>query len=591
MKTTRLLPLALLALPVFAAEPSIDTFFDTFAREWVRADPQRATGQQFFEGAEQDALDRQLTPATVEYKRGRIPVLRHGLDELRRFDRSKLSQDQRLSYASLEWQLEEMLREEPFIENVFPFEQFGGVQRRLVDFFSNTHPLRNGRDAENYLARLEQFGPVLDAALTDARDQGRRGVLPPAFILQATIGQMERFVTPAADKNLLVTSLAERLARVDGVSAAQRQQFVAAATKVVGASVYPAWQRVLTVLREQLPKATDDAGLWRLPKGDEAYRAALRRFTTTDLSPDQVHELGLRQVARLEAEMDALLKPLGYTDGSVRERMRKLGDDAPPWAGPDPRASILAEYERIIRDAEARCATLFNLRPKAPVIVRREPEFSEANAAAHYTAPARDGSLPGTFWAPLPGPTFRTSDVKRTLAYHEAVPGHHFQIALQQELKDLPRFRQDRVLLGLSAYTEGWGLYAEHLAAEEGWYEGDARGRLGQLEAELFRARRLVVDTGLHAKHWTRQQAIDYGISVAETERYVMLPGQACSYMVGELRILTLRDKMRAALGAGYSLRAFHDVVLRSGALPLDVLEQAVDAAIAAARKTPAPAP
>jgi uncharacterized protein (DUF885 family)/glyoxylase-like metal-dependent hydrolase (beta-lactamase superfamily II) len=561
------------------ATRDIGAFFESFAKEWMRADPQGATELQYFDGAEQDALDRQLTPATREYQRQRIALARRGLDQLRAFDRQALSPEDAISYAALEWQLDDIVRGEPFLDHKFPYEQFRGVQRQLPDFFANTHPLRNARDAENYLARLEQVGPVLDAATADARALGDKGLLPPSFILDATIAQMERFAAPPAAENYIVRSFADRLPAIAGLEPARRQALVDRATSLVADGVYPAWKRGLALLREQRPKAKDDAGLWRLPQGDASYRQALRHYTTTDLSPDEIHALGLAQVARIESEMDGLLKTLGYTSGSVNERLKKLEADAPEIKDPDPRAVILADYDHVIRDAEKRCETLFDLRPQAPVVVRREPEFSEANAAAHYTAPARDGSRPGIFWAPLAPRTFRTSDVRRTLAYHEAVPGHHFQIALQQEMPGLARFRQDRVFGGLSAFSEGWGLYAEHLAAEQGWYEGDVPGRLVQLGGELMRARRLVVDTGLHAKHWTRQQVIDYGITVAETERYVVMPGQACSYMVGELRLLALRDKMKAALGDRFSLREFHNVVLRTGTVPLDVLEQVVDGA------------
>jgi uncharacterized protein (DUF885 family) len=575
--------LAAASVPAAAADRPIGDFFDELARDWVRNDPQRATALQFFEGAEQDALDRRLTPITDEYRRGQIAAARRGLQELHGYDRQRLTPAERISYAALEWQLDDVVREEPFLDHSFPFEQFGGVQRRLPDFLASTHPVRNLRDAENYLARLEAVGPVIDDAIAVARGRAQRGFLPPAFILRATIGQMERFVAPPPARNLLVTSLAERLGRLKDVSAADRDRLVQGAARTVEASVYPAWQRALVVLREQLPRATEDAGLWRLPAGDAAYRHFLRRFTTVEMTPDEVHALGLQQVARLEGEMDGLLKSLGFATGPIPERMRALAAAAPSIADPDPRAVVLKEYERIVRDAEARCRALFDLTPRAPVEVRREPEFSEANAAAHYTAPAPDGSLPGIFWVPLPGPTFRSGDVRRSLAYHEAVPGHHFQIALQQENTALPRFRRDRALGILSSFAEGWALYAERLAAEQGWYDGDARGRLGQLDSELFRARRLVVDTGLHAKHWTRQQAIDYGMPANEVERYVVFPGQACAYMVGELRIIALRDRMKAALGERFSLRDFHRLVLQSGTLPLDVLGQVVDDAVAAA--------
>jgi uncharacterized protein (DUF885 family) len=561
------------------AARGISAFFDSFAKEWMRTNPEAATSAQYFEGEEQDALDRKLTPTTRDNRLNRIALARRGLSELRAFDRKSLSPEDALSYAILEWQLDDVVRGEPWLDHTFPYDQFRGVQRGLPDFLANTHPLRNPRDAENYLARLEQVGPALDAATAEARALGAKGLLPPSFILDATIGQMERFAAPAPAQNYIVISFAERLGTVPGLEAPRRTALVDRAAALVKDSVYPAWTRALALLRELRPKAAADAGLWRLPGGDAAYRHALRHSTTTELGPEEIHELGLAQVARIEAEMDRLLKTLGYTSGSVNDRLKKLRDDAPAIQAADPRAIVLAEYERVIREAEKRCEALFDLRPKAPVVVKREPEFSEANAAAHYSAPARDGTRPGIFWAPLPPRTFRTSEVRRTLAYHEAVPGHHFQIALQQEMAGLPRFRQDRVFGGVSAYSEGWALYGERLAAEEGWYEGDPRGRLDQLAAELLRARRLVVDTGLHAKRWTRQQAIDYGMPVAEVERYVVMPGQACSYMVGQLRILALRDRMKAALGDRFSLREFHNVVLRTGTVPLDVLEQVVDGA------------
>jgi uncharacterized protein (DUF885 family) len=223
-----------------------------------------------------------------------------------------------------------------------------------------------------------------------------------------------------------------------------------------------------------------------------------------------------------------------------------------------------------------RAEPLFDLRPVAPCIVKRVPVFTEKNSSAHYTVPAKDGTRPGTFWAPLPGPVFRILYM-RTLTYHEAIPGHHFQLALQQEMADLPRFRRDGVFGFISAHGEGWALYAEQLASEFGWYEGDPKGLIGQLEAELFRARRLVVDTGLHAMGWTRQQAIDYGLLASEVERYVAMPGQACSYKIGMLRILELREKARQALGDRFELKKFHNAVLRAGNVPLAVLENVVD--------------
>jgi len=277
-------------------------------------------------------------------------------------------------------------------------------------------------------------------------------------------------------------------------------------------------------------------------------------------------------------EMDAVLRRIGRTEGSVKERTAKLSVDLryPNPTSEESRAQIMRDIDGIIRDAEKRASLLFDVRPKSPVIARPFPSFREANAAANYNSPAPDGSRPGTFQYPRRLDRM-TKFSLRSVVYHETVPGHHFQIALQVENKDLPRFRQIGAFGGISALSEGWGLYAERLAAESGWYDGDPEGLLGQLDDELFRARRLVVDTGLHAMHWTRQQAIDYGIEASEVERYTVYPGQACSYMIGELKILELRDKAKQALGDKFSLQQFHNVVLATGTVPLELLERQVD--------------
>jgi uncharacterized protein (DUF885 family) len=281
-------------------------------------------------------------------------------------------------------------------------------------------------------------------------------------------------------------------------------------------------------------------------------------------------------VERIEKEMDAILRRLERSEGSIKDRIKQLEKDLAYPLTEQGRTSIMADIEGIMRDAEKRASLVFDRRPRADVIAQPYPRFREANAAASYNAPALDGSRPGVFQMPLRADQM-TRFALRSLVYHETVPGHHFQIALGQEDQSLPRFRRIRAFGTISAATEGWALYAERLAAESGWYEGDPEGLLGQLDSALFRARRLVVDTGLHAKRWTRQQAIDYGIEPSEVERYVVNPGQACAYMLGQLKIVELREKARAALGPRFSLQEFHNVVLRAGSVPLTILESEVD--------------
>jgi uncharacterized protein (DUF885 family) len=575
-----------------AGSPAFDRLVDRLAADWMRHNPAAATAQQYFSGAEQDALDRELTAEDAQYGMplGTVELAdfvaraRAGLQGISRFRRDRLSSAQRVSQASLAWQLEDALRIAATADRRFVFEQFRGLQVAVVSFLSQIHPLRNARDVDNYLARLGHVAPVLDEGIEIARSRAAKGTIPPTFILHATIDGIDRFLTPAPADNVLVTSLAARAASIEGLDPEQRMAAIAAAERIVRESISPAFVRVRAFLSNELPLASDDAGLWRLPNGAQAYAAALHANTTTAMTAEQIHALGLREVGRIEAQMDRELRDLGYTEGSVAERYAALERSVQPAVDPDPRPALLEEHRRILRDAEDRAAALFDLRPSASVQVLREPPFTEKNAAAHYSAPAPDGSRPGTVWIPLPGPEYRILEM-RTLTYHEGVPGHHFQIALQQELPEIPLFRRKRVFGGLSAFSEGWALYAEQLAVEAGWYSGDPKGRLGQLSGELFRARRLVVDTGLHAQQWTRQQAIDYGIPAAEVERYVVMPGQACAYKIGELEILRQRAEEQKAFGGRFSMKRFHNLLLRTGTVPLTVLGQVVDDDVAVALK------
>lgn len=569
-------------------DKAFDSWADRFAADWVRANPQTATSTQYFDGAEQAALDRQLTPQTRAQRQQMVDMAKTGVARLDAFLAGPLSEEQRTSASVMRWSLANTIASEPFEDYRFVFNQFGGVQVGLVNFMTTTHPLRRAADLSSYMARLEQVGQRMDEALERAREAAAKGFLPPRFILERAQYQVDLFLKPAADQNVLVTTLDQRLAKLSDVPEPVRAKAVSSAARIVEEKIRPAYRRVQAFMAEIHPATSDTAGIARLPGGLDAYQQALKTYTSTNLTAAQIHEIGLREVARIEGEMDRHLRSLGYTEGSIEERMKKLDASFEPKGEADPRPELLQKYAAMVADAEQRSNALFNLKPRAPVEVRREPALTEASAAAHYSLPAPDGSRPGIFWVPLRGPSFDVIRM-RSLSYHEAVPGHHFQLAIQQERTDLPKFRAQRIFGGGSAHSEGWGLYAERLAVEQGWYgdekQGDVPGLLGALGSELFRARRLVVDTGLHSKGWTRQQAIDYGIGAQEVERYVAWPGQACAYMIGMLRIIELRDKAKQELGDRFSLPAFHDVVLKNGSVPLDVLGQIVDRWIARQKK------
>lgn len=554
-----------------AGNPAFDTWAEAFAADWVRQSPERATLTQYFSGAEQAALDRQLTLPTAESRARSRALARDGLARVLAFEAGPLSAEQRTGSATLRWALQRVVAAEPFDDLPFAFNQLSGPQVALVSFMSDAHPMRQPDDVAACLERLRQVDLCIDATLERARAGIARGYLPPSFIVERVQAQVKTFLAAPSADNLFVQTLDRRSAAIPGLDPAVRAQAVAEATALVAQRIRPAWTRLEALLAEIAPRTTAAAGLWRFPDGEAAYAEALATFTTTTMSADEIHALGLREVARIEAEMDRVLRTLGRSDGPVMARMQALEASLQPPSDPDPREGLIQKYREYVRDSIRRSEAFFHRLPKAPVEVRREPALTEKTAAAHYSTPAPDGSRPGIFWAPLPGPTFAIARM-RSLAVHEAVPGHHYQLALQQEQTGLPRWRQRRVFGGGSAHAEGWALYAERLAIDFGWYEGDPVGLLGALDSQLFRARRLVVDTGLHARRWTREQAIAYGIGAQEVERYVSNPGQACAYMIGMRRILDLREAAQTALGPRFDLKAFHDLILATGSVPLDVL-------------------
>jgi uncharacterized protein (DUF885 family) len=564
-----------------------DRWMDEFAADCVRSKPQLATSALYFSGAEQDALDRSLVLANnyggtygAQIAQAQAALARRGLEELARFTGRALSGEQRTSAAVLRWNLDKIVASAEFARHRFVFNQFVGLHVALVMFLTNVHPLRNERDAENYVARLALVPELLDEGIAEANAAAAEGIVPPRFILERTIEQLDGLMTGAPADHALVATFARRIEAIRDFSTERRSAFVAVACDEVRNRVLPAFARVRATLVAQIRDSGDAAGAWRLPSGKAFYACELAAATGSSLSAEQIHEIGLREVALVEAEMDEILRELGYADGPLPARVERLNETLQLPADPDPRDVILEQLAAIVTDAQSRSEAVFDVRPKAPVIVKREPAFSERSAAAHYTPPAPDGSQPGIYWAPLADLGVRVPWLGiglKSTAYHEAVPGHHFQLALQQESTELPRFRKLGAFGYDPSFAEGWALYAEQLCAENDWYAGDLPGRLGYLQMQLFRARRLVVDTGLHEMKWTRQQAIDYGFTAAEIERYVVWPGQACSYMIGRLRILEIRDRAQAALGRNFSIKEFHNLVLGGGTMPLDILASEVD--------------
>lgn len=458
-----------------------------------------------------------------------------------------------------------------------------GAYLDVPRFLDAEHPVRTADDAEAYLARLESYASQLDGELARLQAAGAQGLVAPAFLLDKAIGQIGISLSSARAGGGLVESLVRRTKGIPG-------SWGPRADAIAREKVAPALARQLAELQAQRTRATVDAGMWARPRGDEYYAWALRASTTTRMTPDEVHALGQQQLAELHTQMDVILKGLGYTRGTVGARMTGLADD-PRFQFPDNdegRAQILAFIQERLAIIRAKLPEAFATLVKGNLEVRRLPPEEEPGAPGAYGgAGSIDGTIPGKYWINLRTTKLHSRYSLPTLTHHEAIPGHVWQGDYSNQLPLV------RALLAFNAYSEGWALYAEQLADELGAYDGDSVGRLGYLQSIAFRACRLVVDTGLHAKRWTRQQAIEWfattngsGIDevTSEVDRYCSWPGQACGYKVGHSEINRQRDRAKAALGPRYDLRQFNDTVVQGGNVPLDVLALNVEDLISRAR-------
>jgi uncharacterized protein (DUF885 family) len=542
-------------------------------------------------------LDRhsgKLSAVGVEKRDEDYALAERFAGEVHRFDRSTLDRQEQITYDILldQWDTQLAFRRFDWLssEGLYPIAPMWGTQVQEVSFLLSQHVVKNDKTARNYVLRLEALGGKLDAVTAEMQRQEKLGVVLPVALLDKAEAGIKDTVSPAPADNPLVTTFVERMKKA-GIDATLQDELAKSAADAVKTRVYPAYARMTAALEAVRPEAEKQtAGVGRLPDGAAYYAAMLKQMTTTDYTPDQVHELGLREVERITAEMDALLNAQGLTSGTVAERMQALGKD-PRFHYPNTdegRKQVLARYQQILDEVNARMPEYFRTLPAQKIKVERVPLAAEkGSAGAYYQPAAMDGSRPGTFFANLRDTSEEPTWAMKTLAYHEGIPGHHFQISIAQNIKNVPMIRQQTLY---SAYAEGWALYAERLAAEIGMYKDDPFGDLGRLQAELFRAVRLVDDTGLHAKGWSREQAIDYMVKTtgmneaevtSEVERYMGLPGQACAYKVGQLKILELRERARAALGPKFDLKEFHAVVLENGGVPLTLLDKLVDEWIA----------
>lgn len=504
------------------------------------------------------------------------------------FDYNKLSPDGQMSWRIFESVAAANAAAFEFRDYEYVFDQMNGIQSGLPAFLINMHRIDNVSDAEAYVSRLNGIKPVLDEALRRAAAQEKKGIIPPKWVFPFVISDAQNlikgapFEKGAADSTLLedfrkkVTALK--------LPKDQHDALIKKAEQALLTSVKPAYEAVIAQMKDQETRAPKEDGIWRFPNADKYYAERLAYYTTTSMTADEIHNFGLAEMARIHKEMDAIKTQVGFK-GTLKEFMQSVLND-PKQVYPDTeegREQYLADSRTAINAMREKLPAYFGVLPKADMIVKRVEAFREKSAGkAFYQSPAPDGSRPGIYYANL----YRIEDMPKyqleALAYHEGIPGHHMQRAISGELQDIPMFRK---FGRFTAYTEGWGLYTELLAKEMGGYK-DPYSDFGRLAMELWRAARLVVDTGLHHKKWTREQAVQYlldntpnpkGDSQKAIERYIVYPGQATAYLIGKTEILRVREAAKAELGAKFDIRQFHDVVLKSGPVPLDVMKENVE--------------
>ena len=553
------------------------------------------------EAATQLGISEDVVPGTstrmmdrsIEGNAARNAALEAALESLNAIDATSLSVDRQRTHAVLTTLFEGALGPSRLVDygttagawtlwyTPYPIIQNSGPTVDIPNFLNSQQPVENAEDAEAFLARLATAKAALDGALESYRHGVQQGAIPPDFIVERSLAVAEAFVEPEAGQNAIYLSFKERL-ETAGVE--DSQAYADRALRIIDTDVIPAYRRIVGYLGEIRTSAPHDAGLWRLPNGKALYAAMIRHMTDSNLSADEIHQTGLLEVARITAEMDEILRGEGYAEGDVGERMQQLNVEERFLFANDSggKEQLLTFVREQVDGMTAELPNWFRKLPEHKVEVRMVPEFSQASAPiGYYNNPAPDGSRPGYYFINLRDTSLHPSWTLKTLSYHEAVPGHHLDGATAMEL-DMPPLLK---ALWSNTSGEGWALYSERLAAEMGMYADDPYGDLGRLQAELHRAVRLVTDTGMHAMKWSREQAIEYMVetegldeatATSEIERYVVWPGQALGYKLGQLKILALREEAREKLGEEFDIRDFNQLVLEVASTPLPFIESTV---------------
>ncbi|MDR5590693.1 DUF885 domain-containing protein [Christiangramia sp. SM2212] len=510
------------------------------------------------------------------------------LDYLDKIDKESLDDKTRLSYDLFKRQVENEIADYDYRFYDYPIEQMHGLHAELPAFLINMHRVDSISDAKAYISRLVGLEKVMNDIIEQLKLREQNGVIPPKFVFDRTLDASRNIIkgkpfTNSAEASTLMADFSSKIDKLE-ISEEEKTGLINEAETALVDHVQPAYKSLVDFLENQQLRATEEAGVWKFPKGGEFYNNALKRVTTTDLTAEEIHEIGLNEVARIHGEMEKIMEEVEF-EGTLDDFFEFMKTDEQFYYAntEEGKATYLKEAKGIINSMKEKLPELFNTMPEADIVVKAVEPFREKSAGkAFYQQPAIDGSRPGTYYANLYDMEAMPKYEMEALAYHEGIPGHHMQIAIAQELDSIPEFRKFSFF---TAYVEGWGLYSEYIPKEIGFYE-DPYSDFGRLAMELWRSCRLVVDTGIHAKKWTRQEGIDYykentpaaeSACVKMVERHIVMPGQATAYKIGMNKILDLRENAKKELGEDFDIREFHDVVLTDGALPLTVLESKVD--------------
>ncbi|VAW26811.1 hypothetical protein MNBD_BACTEROID06-1538, partial [hydrothermal vent metagenome] len=583
---------------------SVRLFYDKLFVELAISNPELVT--QMGIPVLYDMYKDELSDVSDKKQWNEFDKMKEDYETLLSYDFESQSDENKLNTKILSYFLKDQVDGEKYFYYGYPVNQMFGVQSNLPSMMESAHRLKDESDVKAYIARLSKFGVKFDQVLEGLKLSEEKGIIPPKFVIDRVLSEMTGFTgqkksndinveivdEDPVKSNILYANFNTKIDEIEDLSDEQKEAYKLQVENEVRTTVFEAYGALIAYFQDLKSKATTDDGVWKFPDGDAYYQYQLKSNTTTNYTPEEVHQIGLSEVARIKSEMWSILEAEGYADttktiGEIvqavnkEERFLFQNND-------DGRKEVIARYNKILDEISGNLDDVFEVRPKAELEVKRVPEFKEeGSAGAYYNGPAMDGSRGGVFYANLRDVNETVKFGMKTLAYHEGIPGHHFQIAIQSELEDVPIFRT----IGLfTAYVEGWALYSERLAWEIGMYENDPFGNLGRLQAEMFRAVRLVVDTGIHYKRWTREEAIAYMVAntgmttgevVTEIERYIVMPAQACAYKIGMMKILELREKAKTELGDKFDIREFHNVVLKNGAVPLSILEELIDEYIA----------